>query len=389
MGLILIKKHRLLLRSYRVIGFLFLIGFSILVANFLYDSFESGVGEAGLQLKGSLFATLDTGFFKLILAPFALYANLYGAFESGYAYSINIVIALLVLCVLLISIVHLDKYLRDEAAATNLLAQQRWQTILKTGSVWQKNIGEIQSRTALLSFGSITSIALCQWFRLFRSAITIAYGFPFLALVSGLIIGMIGAKSVLGNILPIVFFITVFMMPKMLSYDFRGSPETIEKLKTLPLPSWQICLGQLYTPVLFSSIIHWLFLIGMFLFSDSSLNVLFLMSAIFVIPFNFVLYATENTGFLLAPVRLVPVGRVDFDFLGRTLVDFLLKCLVLSFVSATVFIVGVKINSIYPATWVPALVASVTMLVIWMVISLAAVAAAYKRFDVSVVAWDD
>jgi len=39
----------------------------------------------------------------------------------------------------------------------------------------------------------------------------------------------------------------------------------------------------------------------------------------FLVPFNVLLYEIENLFFLLFPAPLVPVGRADYDFIGRTL----------------------------------------------------------------------
>jgi hypothetical protein len=60
-------------------------------------------------------------------------------------------------------------------------------------------------------------------------------------------------------------------------------------------------------------------------------------------PFNLLLYGLENLVFLLLPARPVPVGRVDFEFMGRTLAEYFGKVAILIATVAASAALGLKV----------------------------------------------
>ena len=55
-----------------------------------------------------------------------------------------------------------------------------------------------------------------------------------------------------------------------------------------------------------------------------------LLLAAFALPLTFLIYAVENTVHLLFPTKLVAMGRADFEFLGRSIVEFIAKTIFVS-----------------------------------------------------------
>ena len=71
------------------------------------------------------------------------------------------------------------------------------------------------------------------------------------------------------------------------------------------------------------------YLIVSALLFDARVNTLVALSlAVFALPLTLLLYAVENTIFLLFPAKLVPMGRADFEFLGRALIEFIVKLVI-------------------------------------------------------------
>jgi hypothetical protein len=386
MGSLLLKKRWPLLpgRKALLMGWLPIIVIATLVFVTQRSTSTAGLHGGFDDLFASLTNFVDRSLpVQVLIAPFSLFSDLYLLTETSGMYLFRIIKAVVVLIGLMTLIVYFDRHLQDESSDSSLAAHRRWQTILKTGSVWHRASQDIRSQTVPRYFGGSATIAWTQCLRLFRNAPALAYGLPCIALLTGLGVGAIGGSDLLRSLTPILFFLSVFMLPKMLAYDFRGAPNIIKKLQTLPLSPWAICVGQLATPVLFSSVLHWLLLIGILPFTEMPIRLVLIAFAVVTVPFNVLLYATENTGFLLAPVRLVPVGRVDFDFLGRTLIDFLLKCLVLGAASILMLMTGWLVWSILPESLLTAALIMLIVLAFETILSLGAVTLAYRRFDIT------
>ena len=120
-----------------------------------------------------------------------------------------------------------------------------------------------------------------------------------------------------------------FILPRSLLCDFRGEFGSMELYKALPVAPWRICAGQLVVPVLLASAIELVMIFSTLLFFEGAEQVVLIALMAFTVPSNLLLYGLENLVFLLFPTRLLPVGRVDFEFLGRTLVDFILKTIII------------------------------------------------------------
>jgi hypothetical protein len=138
-----------------------------------------------------------------------------------------------------------------------------------------------------------------------------------------------------------IFFFFCFILPRTLICDFRGDLSRMETYKTLPIGPWRICMGQLVVQVLLSYVVA-LTMIVSFLVSDDRLGAsVALALAAFALPFTLLLYAVENTIFLLFPAKPVPMGRADFEFLGRSLIEFIMKTVVILVAVSLAFGVGV------------------------------------------------
>ena len=127
----------------------------------------------------------------------------------------------------------------------------------------------------------------------------------------------------------------------------------------LALHPLAVATGQLTTPVILASCIEILFLGSVICLAGESSFSRLMALVPFVLPFNLLLFSLENTLFLLAPFRMMPVGRIDFEFFGRSVVETLAKMFLLSlaiglsirFGRGVGDLLGDSQISFYGATW--------------------------------------
>jgi hypothetical protein len=103
----------------------------------------------------------------------------------------------------------------------------------------------------------------------------------------------------------------------------------------------------------------------------------------FTIPFNALLYSLENLIFLLFPTPLVPVGRVDFDFLGRTMVDFAVKTALLIAGCGLAAGVGILVLQATNRSWPAFAIVTWCSLALLALLMLPVLSWAFERFDIS------
>jgi hypothetical protein len=115
-----------------------------------------------------------------------------------------------------------------------------------------------------------------------------------------------------------VIWVTVFFTT-VIPFDFRGDVDRIAVLKTFPLPSWRLAIGQIAAPVVLMTAYQWGLLIALGALLRNPDPVL-LIAAVLAGPFNLLLFTLENLLFLLFPMRLMGATPGDFQALGRSVV---------------------------------------------------------------------
>ena len=112
-------------------------------------------------------------------------------------------------------------------------------------------------------------------------------------------------------------------------------------------------------------------------------RLLLLIMVPFLVPFNLLLYGLENLMFLLFPTPLVPVGRVDFDFLGRTMVEFSVKTALLLGGCGLAAAAGTVVLNATGRNWSAFAVVTWWVLMLVALLLLPLMSRAYSRFDIS------
>jgi hypothetical protein len=181
----------------------------------------------------------------------------------------------------------------------------------------------------------------------------------------------------------LIFFFFGFILPRTLICDFRGDLSRMETYKTLPIAPWRICLGQLVVQVLLSYIVALAMIVSLMLFDDRLGAPVALALAALALPFTLLLYTVENTMFLMFPAKSVPMGRADFEFLGRSLVEFIVKTVVILVALSLAIGVGVLTLTTLGGTLVLSGLASWVALTLIAGLAVIVMQYAFRRFVVA------
>lgn len=173
--------------------------------------------------------------------------------------------------------------------------------------------------------------ALRQPGRLFLTSL------PFIFILIGPIISAQEDNTPTGQLVPLlvagVLWVALFITA-LVPYDFRGDLDRMVVLKGLPIAPWRMVIGQLLTPVLLIAFLQGVVLTCLFFLIADSAH-LVIAGAIFLLPFNFLLFGVENLLFLLFPVRLVGANPGDFQTVGKNVLFLLARVMSLGLVCAS------------------------------------------------------
>jgi hypothetical protein len=260
-----------------------------------------------------------------------------------YDLAVSAALALLVDLALLAVVLGLDAYYLESAAAASARVYARIQRMRRAGLAGDAPSAGGKVRLSLPAFPWWGGIGPTVW----RQMTTAMRGMVRLLTIMGILVGIMGvpllsgphedgeAVAKLGSVL---LWLTIFLTA-LVPFDFRGDLERLALLKTLPVPAWRLAVGQLLTPVLLVTLLHWLVLAAALPFTPESGPWLAGLAA-FALPFNFLLFALENLLFLLFPTRLTANTPGDFQALGRSILFLAAKVLGLVIVSLFAAMVG-------------------------------------------------
>ena len=265
----------------------------------------------------------------ILLAPFAMFAELFLARRLFPDLVVWAIPAIAINAALLPVIIALDGRTTDRSLSESRRFSSRWARMRQGASFWasDRNTGRSVRRSPVL--GGIGPIVWRQTMNAVRNSGRVVVVFLVISMLTGPILESAGTTLKISVIVGILYFFIAFVMPRSLLCDFRGELGSMELYKALPIAPWRICAGQLVVPVLIASAIELVMIFSTLLFFERAAQVFLIALMAFTLPSNLLLYGLENLLFLLFPAKLLPVGRVDFEFLGRSLVDFILKTIII------------------------------------------------------------
>lgn len=272
----------------------------------------------------------------------------------------------------------------EAATATSQKMYRRWQRVRRGGMVWSSEATAAWHLPAPPPLGGVGPIAWRQLTTAVRTSGKVLVVLLIVATVGGPLLILSGGHGTSPwTAVGILVWATVFFLPRVFNFDFRNDVEHLAELKALPLAPMVVGAGQLVVPVLLLTLLHLVALCGAAVSATGVTRALLLGIVPFILPLNVLLFGLENLIFLLFPTRLVPLGRVDFEFFGRMLVEFAIKCSLIAAACCLAVILGAVAYRAAGQSW------ALFGLVAWLVLSSAAIATlpcvgwAYRRFDVS------
>ncbi len=348
----------------------------IAVLVWYFSSVGSGLGGALARFQSSLAGTL-------LLAPFDVFVQIFLA-PSMYPDLLRwATLGVAVNAGLFAGIILLDRYSYETSIAASLALHKRWIRARRSGLLWGAQPVEVRSSRQPPVISGIGPIAWRQLLTALRSSRKAVLVFLAVALLGGPFLVIASADISLWSRIGFVFFAAVYVLPRTLVFDFRSDLDNMEAFKALPLRSWKISAGQLLAPVLLSSLIECLLLGSVAMCLDGVARIISVAMMPFIVPFNVLLYSLENLIFLLFPTPLVPVGRVDFDFLGRTLVEFAVKTSLLFGACGLAATAGKLVLDATDRSWPAFAVVAWCSLVLLALLLLPVLSWAFDHFDVS------
>ena len=277
----------------------------------------------------------------VILMPFIVFAELFLAQTLFPQLALWATIAILINAALLWAIIRLDGRTSERSLSENTRLSDRWERMKQGGSFWATERSEIRSIRTAPTLGGLGPIAWRQAIKAVRNSSKLIIIFIVAAACAGPLSSATGIPITDDRALVFIFFFFGFILPRTLICDFRGDLSRMETYKMLPIAPWRICTGQLVVQVLLSYVVVLTMIVSVLLFEDRVAAPVALALAAFALPLTLLIYAVENTVFLLFPTKLIPMGRADFEFLGRTLVEFITKTIIILFAVSMAAGVGV------------------------------------------------
>lgn len=213
-----------------------------------------------------------------------------------------------------------------------------------------------------------------------------AKGLLLIMLVIALCVGPVLATfassvDVAPSLVPALVWMTV-LLSGLMKFDFRGDLDHFDSLKSLPLPSVALSLGQIAMPALLLTVFHVIILVGVAIASPGQRGIL-LVAAWLALPFNALLVASDNLIFLLFPARPAAATPGDFQMMGRQAAQLILKAIIVMIGCIIAFAIAIPFHILTGGSFL------VLALLAWTILSLEtaalvpAIAKAFRRFDPS------
>ena len=318
----------------------------------------------------------------IVLAPFIVFAELFLAERIFPDLAGWTVVAVAINGAFLLVIIALDRRLSDRSLAESRRLSNRWLRIRRGSSFWasDKRTGRSMRRAPFV--GGLGPVVWRQAINAVRNSGRVILVFMAIAALAGPIVRNVDIRFTDAHFIGFLYFCFAFVIPRTLVCDFRGELDSIELYKALPIAPWRICTAQLVIPVALSIAIELIMSFSIMPFLDHTSTFILLGFMFFALPFNLLLYALENLISLSFPTKLVPVGRVDFDFLGRAVVDFILKTIIIFAALAVARAAGLAVRRAAGQSWLSFGLTSWLTLALIGLLTIPLLAYAFRRFSI-------
>lgn len=249
------------------------------------------------------------------------------------------------------------------------------------------DVGRLGIRIPILSFPSLRGAGPIAWRQcqeLVRNPASLLRGGLGLLAVIPIVIFRASASEAEEGLEMFSVMATLLMIPMMIDgADFRRDLDRIPVLKSLPLRTADVALGQILPTAMLLS--FWMLVGGLLIFGgfgQLTLPVVYLL-AVLIPPIALMIAAVDNWLFLLMPYRIRTRDPGESTFVGRLTIVMTVKMIVLIFslglgFNAVVFIWKHVAESVVLAGF-----GASVMLFLCCIPAVGAVARAFRKFDVA------
>ena len=319
----------------------------------------------------------------VILFPFIVFSELFLARGQVSQMALWSSLAVLINAALLWAVIKLDGRTFEHTLREHTKLSDRWERMKQGGSFWATERTEMRSQRVAPRLGGLGPIVWRQAIKAVRNSAKVIAVFIVAAACAGPLAAVFGIPLTGDSALVTILFFFAFILPRTLICDFRGELSRMETYKALPITPWRICMGQLVLPVLVSYVVALIMIASAVVFDDGVALPVALALAVFALPLTLLVYAVENTIFLVFPAKPVPMGRADFEFLGRALVEFIAKVVIILLGASVAVGVAVFTLTTLRTTWVLPGVAGWLTLTLIAGLATLAMQYAFRRFVVA------
>lgn len=342
----------------------------------------SSVGDKGFMAVVSRFRESWIG--AGILAPFEVFGRTIAAetllpelLGWGLAgLTINALLALLV--------IRLDADFMEASVVASQKFYERIQRV-RQGGTWvaSQRRGTPRRIPQPPWLGGAGPVAWRQMTTAVRGAKGIVFMLVIFGVSAGLPMMLIGKTpgGASGSTIGILAMMSLFFLPQMIRFDFRADLDRIETLKTLPITTTAIVIGELLTVILCATFLQILF-VAVLAIIEGGVSMGLALAIVFCLPINVLVFGLENLMFLLFPYRPASGTGMDMQTMGRQMVLMFLKFIVLLLVvgvaagiGGVVYLMTDSMIATVVALWASSMLLSVGIV--------PAVSLAYRRFDPS------
>ena len=328
-------------------------------------------------------ALRDSTVGMVMLAPFNVFARAVLAETIIPDLAVWGTLALGVDLLLMAAVLWLDANYLEASVASSARFHRLMQQARSGGIVWAPRRSARWRAPRLPLMSGAGPIARRQLTTALRRAPFVIGLLLAISFAVGPVMLMFGADD--GVVAPLAglgIWFTALFLPRALPFDFRGDVDYIDWLKSMPIRAGGIAAGQLIAPVVIACAIQWSFVAGLLFLIPERWPIL-LAGAAFCLPIDMLVFGIENLVFLLFPSRSAFPTPGDFQSMGRSMVEFIVKMMVLLFCGAVASLFGVL--AYFVAGRSPAAFALVAWIVLGAtaILIVPAICWAYRRFDVS------
>lgn len=177
--------------------------------------------------------------------------------------------------------------------------------------------------------------------------------------------------------------LATFFMVQNLIFDFRKDLDRMAYLKSLPISPMAISVGQTGIAALLFTVVQAILLTIAGLVWHGRFPESFGWTLLICAPFNWLVVAVQNLGFLIAPHRPAPKTGFDPAFMARMIVQTLARMVAVAILFSAAFGLGWAAYRLFDRSWDAALVGGGIAIALFLWLLVWMMGRAFSAFDVS------